>query len=597
MKFQARSPNLYRRGDRYLQEDLSAQYVYRLIEAYSLTFADMQRIFAYVREYSDLDLLCTAWDMESLEFLTDQCVDAIKLASADFVNHQLVEEAVSGKIPVLASTGMTSELEISQGIQIMKSGTAPVGLFHCISSYPPDPSDLNLGYIRYLSDLSGLIVGYSSHEEGAVGVVPAVATGAKMVERHFTLDKRLEGTDHKISSTPSEMAALVHQIRLTDYALQSKIPRIPTQGELLNWEALGKSVVASRDLDVGEVVEIRDLEVRSPGRGLKPYRMADLVGRVVSRPLSEGDFIVESDLSAVNEQVLQGVRQFTFDIEWGIPVRYHDMAEFAAMSNPDFLEVHLSAADLLYPLDDLELPRSRLFFHAPDLFENDHIVDLANEDSRYRKDSVRVLNETFEHVRSVALRAGQKGPVPVVASLGGFSASRFFDRSERTAAYRRLIDSLNSLDRDSIQLLAQTLPPFPWYLGGRRFCNLFVRPDDTIPVLDESGLELCLDVAHSCLAAINDNVDPGQYLDAFVPFARHLHVVDASGQSNEGLNIGDGDVDFVRLWNSLRAERRRVSFIPEIWQGHQDRGSGFWTALTRLQEMGFGVDYGSKSLD
>lgn len=588
VKFQARGGDLYRPGDHYLSEDLSAQYVHRLVENYSLGFDDLADLFAFVRETTSLDLICTAWDSEALEFLRGADIDAVKIASADFTNHELLASAVRGPLPVLASTGMCTESEVRMGIEIMLDGACDIGLFHCLSSYPPDPKDLNLGYMKHLRDLMGGVVGYSSHEMHARGVVPSIALGALMIERHITSDKSLEGTDHRISSDLQEFAEMCSTIRSTAEMIEANIPRTPTQGELLNQEALGKSLVASSPLKRGDVLNVHHVGIRSPGRGMRPYLKSRLIGRVVQRDIALGEFLHEQDFELSELTRTNSASTFSFSVPWGIPVRYHDYVEMSESFEPDFFEIHLSAADLKYPVSRVPfMSGSPHKFHTPDLFEGDHIIDLANSDSAYRQRSIDFLNQTFDHVRSVSRRIQFDGPVTVIASLGGFTEEVRLNDLELAEAESRLGDSLGKLRLDGLDLLAQTLPPFPWYLGGRRVCNLFVNPLETAAMAHRIGLRLCLDVAHTYLASEFLGIDHRDAWRCLLPLSDHLHVVDAIGESGEGLNIGDGAVDFPLLGSLITECSPGISFIPEIWQGHRNGGDGFRVALERLERIGF----------
>ena len=588
VKFQARGEDLYRPGDHYFSEDLSAQYVERLVDRFSLSFDQLKEVFDHARAAGGVDLICTAWDLESLAFLREQKIDAIKIASADFLNHELLKSAVDGLTPVLASTGMCTEIEIQKGLEILLNGACEVGLLHCISSYPPDKGDLNLGYIRHLENSSGCIVGYSSHELHGVGITPAIALGAKIIERHFTLDKTLEGTDHRISSDPDEFAALCTSIRDVSQMVNLRVPRTPTQGELLNREALAKSLVAARPLRSGHTLTEQDIAIRSPGRGMAPYLKESVLGRVLGRDIPLGDFIYDGDLAAERSSSGSRASDFHFSCAWGIPVRYHDYDVLSRRFRPDFLEVHLSAADLSFPINSVSFRQDiEHKFHTPDLFTGDHIIDLANRDDAYRAMSINWLNKTFDHIRSVLDRCGNSESAIVIASLGGFTEETPMSRTEMAEATVRLADSLTQLSLSRITLLAQTLPPLPWYLGGRRICNLFVDPEGTAQLAEELGLRICLDVAHTFLSCQHLGVPEETAWRVLLPHTDHLHVVDASGSSNEGLNIGDGEVNFYDLSRLIQQHAPSASFIPEIWQGHRNGGEGFETALNRLASLGF----------
>ena len=141
------------------------------------------------------------------------------------------------------------------------------------------------------------------------------------------------------------------------------------------------------------------------------------------------------------------------------------------------------------------------------------------------------------------------------------------------------------MDTAGIELLAQTLPPFPWYLGGQRYCNLFVDPTEIANFATEFGIGICLDISHTKLACNYLRMSFGDAIEMIAPHSRHLHLVDAIGVNNEGVQIGEGDVDWSSLCGQLNRLIPEASFIPEIWQGHVDNGQGFWIALNRLERL------------
>ena len=164
----------------------------------------------YAREQG-LSALCTPFDLVSLEVLVRNSVSwPLKLASADFTNHALLREAISSDLPILASTGMTAEGEIIGAVRLIRALARPgqVALLHCNSAYPAPNSDLNLRYVGRLQQLSGLVVGYSGHERGILASVAAVARGARIIEKHITLDREMEGPDHRASLLPEDFATL-----------------------------------------------------------------------------------------------------------------------------------------------------------------------------------------------------------------------------------------------------------------------------------------------------------------------------------------------------------------------------------------------------
>ena len=154
---------------------------------------------------------------------------------------------------------------------------------------------------------------------------------------------------------------------------------------------------------------------------------------------------------------------------------------------------------------------------------------------------------------------------------------------QRSANYAAILRSLNELDLTGVEIIPQTMPPFPWHFGGQRFQNLFMDPDETRQFCDQNGYRVCLDVSHSKLACNHHKWSFVDFIKKVGPITSHLHLADASGSDGEGLQFGEGDIDVPAMGKALGEYAREASFIPEIWQGHKNDGQGFWTALDRLE--------------
>ncbi len=586
-KFQMRDiESLYRSGTLVTSnEDLGAEYTLDLLAESSLTTDLILDLMDYSSALG-LVPLCTPWDIRSAQVLAEYGVPAYKIASADLTNHPLLEAVAASGRPMLVSTGMATENEIRSGVEVLQRASSEYLLLHCQSSYPPAERDLNLRYMRRLAEIGDCLVGYSSHERGYGIAVSSVAMGATVLEKHITLDRNSRGVDHVVSLEPNDFAEMVRQIRLLEEAFGSDAPRDLTQGEKLNRLSLAKSIVAARDLDVGRIVDSSDVSIRAPGRGIQPNRLSELLGTTLVRSLKEGDFFFETDLLGVGLKP----RSYFPDRPWGLPVRFHDWKQLAEKSNPDFLEFHLSYRDLEVDFRDC-VPENlsySLVLHSPDLFIGDHILDLAeSDDSRWRQ-SVDALQRVIDLANTMQERFHGGRKTLVVASLGGSSKDHLFPTDQRPELYERVSSALNMLDFGDVSLLAQTLPPYPWYLGGQRFCNLFVDPEETATFAKEQGIGICLDFAHTKLACNSLGLSFARAVEVLAPLSQHFHMVDAAGLDSEGLQIGDGEIDWPFLVGQLRRLSPGVSFIPEIWQGHVDSGLGFWIAMERLEAIMLG---------
>ncbi len=586
VKFQLRDmAALYRgAGDQLGRgEDLGPQYTLDLLARFSLGADDLFRVFDHCRAQG-IDVLCTPWDVPSVEALAAYGIPALKIASADLTNHQLLTAAAATGLPLVMSTGMSTEAEIRDSVALLRRTGTQLALLHCQSTYPAPFKDVNLRYLDRLAEIGQCPVGYSGHERGFHVALAAVARGAKIIEKHFTVDKAMEGNDHKVSLLPAEFAAMVQQIREVEEALGVPgvpAPRTVSTGEMMNRVNLAKSLVAARPITVGQTITRADVDIKSPGRGLQPNALADLVGRTAQRAMEAGEFFYAGDLV----DGVRAARAYHFRRPWGLPVRYHDYEPLLRQSNPDFLEFHFSYKDLDIDPATVFADRLPISFttHSPDLFTGDFLLNLASTDDAHWERSIRELQRVIDTTRRLRdYFTTEQDPV-IIASVGGFTTDAFVPQADRAAMYDRVGAGLARLDEDGVRLCAQTLPPFPWYMGGQLYCNLFVDPTDTSAFATAYERRLCLDISHSKLAANFVGLPFSEAVALLAPHADHLHVVDAAGVDGEGVQVGEGEIDWSAVAHQLDELAPTASFIPEIWQGHVDNGEGFWVALDRLE--------------
>ena len=586
VKFQIRDREaLYRKRRDEQSEDLGVEYIQDLLSKVELSLAEHRELRAYCQKMQ-IDYICTPWDEPSVDVLAGMDVVAVKMASADLCNPYLIARAATLGKPMILSTGMSYEDEIVRAIGQMDSLAVPYVILHCNSTYPAPEPDIQLGYIRRLLELHPH-VGYSGHERGIAVTLGAVAVGARVVERHITLDRGMEGPDHLASLEPDDFRELVDGIRQLELALPWHGPgRRVSQGELLNRENLAKSVVAARDITKGAVMTEEMLDVRSPGQGVAPYRLVELLGRPAVRDIAAGDFLYDSDLGGGGWQ--QNLT-FTVPVRWGVPVRYHDFLEYRQRIEPDLYEFHLSYRDLsLEPGPFLaEVDCSRLVVHAPELFEDSELLDLATDDDAYRTRAIHNMQRVVDATQEIAEFFPKARDMLIVANVGGFSADAPLPVQMRGALYRRFYESLAAIDFGPTELVPQNMAPFPWHFGGQRHQNIFMMPADLVEQAQRHGLRYTLDLSHLSMMCSHFSLDFQEVLASLLPHTAHLHVGDASGANGEGVEMGSGDIDWQATWTRIAAYPE-VSFVPEIWQGHKDHGAGFWSAMRFLEALGAG---------
>jgi len=580
VKFQLRDRTaLYRtRADGGVAEDLGVEYIQDLLNKVELSVDEHREVREYCRE-KGITYMCTPWDEPSVDRLAAFDVPALKIASADLCNPYLIAKAASLGKPLILSTGMSFEAEIIRAIAQVRGLGVPFALLHCNSTYPAPESDIQLRYIARLKELHG-VIGYSGHERGTAITIAAVALGATIVERHITLDRNMEGPDHLASLEPGEFRALVDGIRQVEAALPWTGPgRHASQGELLNRENLGKSVIAARAIAQGEVFALPMLRVASPGQGLAPYRLEELLGRPAGRNIAQGDFLFESDLA----DKVEVEHAYAFPVKWGVPVRYHDFRQYAEAVKPDLFEFHLSYRDLSVAPGQYLAPVActRLVVHAPELFEDSELLDLVADDLDYRRRSIANLQRVVDATHQIAEFFPHADSLLIVANVGGFSADAPRPESVRPALYERFRESCAQIDFGRTELIPQNMAPFPWHFGGQRHQNIFMMPDELAAQATALGLRLCVDLSHLQMTCNHFRIGFQQALALLLPHAAHMHVADAAGTNGEGVLMGTGDVDWPATWAKI-VQYPDVGFIPEVWQGHKDHGAGFWSALNYL---------------
>lgn len=254
-----------------------------------LSFEDFVELAAYCKEVGIM-FLSTPFDIESIRFLNDM-QDIWKVPSGEITNYPyLVEIAKTGK-RVILSTGMSDMDEIRAALDLLKkNGSGEITVLHCTTEYPAPLNEVNLNVMTTLRNEFGCKVGYSDHTKGIEVSLAAVAMGAEAIEKHFTLDRNMEGPDHKASLEPDELKALVDGIRNIELA-KGSFEKAPTESELKNRAVARKSIVAARDIKRGEVLTEENLTTKRPGSGISPMRWKEVVGTAAKRDFTEDELI------------------------------------------------------------------------------------------------------------------------------------------------------------------------------------------------------------------------------------------------------------------------------------------------------------------
>ena len=419
-------------------ENLGSQYTLDLLNKFQLSIDEMYQAFDYCNEVGIIPL-CTPWDEISVACLEDYGMPGYKVASADLTNHELFNVLADTGKPLICSTGMSNENEIKETIELMQKKGVEYALLHCNSTYPAPFKDVHLNYMDRLRELGKCEVGYSGHERDIYVSIAAVAKSAKIIEKHFTLDRDLEGNDHKVSLLPQEFQRMVEGIRQVEQSLGQGDSRELSQGEMMNRVTLSKSIFVNCNLKKGEKIETEMLVVKSPGHGLQPNRLKSLIGLPAPRAMHKGDVFYPSDL----EQPRYIPRHYSFKTKWGLPVRHHDYQSLLKLSNLKVLEFHLSYKDLELDHQNFfsrKIPAD-LVVHAPELFAGDHTLDLASPDTAYRKRSIREMQRVIEVSKTLSTFF-QNSNFPIVIRLDNVKP---FPTNPKPLTNLKLLDD-NSID-------------------------------------------------------------------------------------------------------------------------------------------------------
>ncbi|KAF5414719.1 MAG: hypothetical protein C5S38_04670 [Candidatus Methanophagaceae archaeon] len=275
----------------YQKETTSAEESqYDMIKKLELTEYDFKDLANHAKE-KKIMFLSSPFDKESVDLLDEMNVPAYKIASGEITNFPLLKHIAEKEKPIILSTGMATLGEIEEALNVIRNeGVEDIVLLHCVTSYPVKMEDVNLSVIETLRHAFKLPVGFSDHTLGITIPIAAVALGACMIEKHFTLDRNLPGPDHKASLEPDELKEMVQAIRDVEKALGDGIKQ-PTVAEKEIKKVARRSIVAKVDISEGTVITGDMLDVKRPGTGIEPKYMREIIGKRVKAYITKDDLI------------------------------------------------------------------------------------------------------------------------------------------------------------------------------------------------------------------------------------------------------------------------------------------------------------------
>lgn len=265
----------------------------QMLQKLELSQEQHAQLIAYCRK-KNIQFFSTAFDLDSLEYLYEVGLKMVKIPSGEITNLPYLRKAARLFKQVILSTGMTTISEIKDAISVFTEAGIPkenITILHCNTEYPTPMDDVNLKAMLHIQEVFGTEVGYSDHTLGIEVPIAAVALGASIIEKHFTLDKTMNGPDHSASLEPDELKAMVTAIRNLEKALSGSGIKEVSPSEQKNMAIARKSIVATKEIHKGELFSEDNIGVKRPGTGISPMKWDEVIGKVSQQDFSEDELI------------------------------------------------------------------------------------------------------------------------------------------------------------------------------------------------------------------------------------------------------------------------------------------------------------------
>lgn len=263
---------------------------FQMIKKLELDYDKHEELIACCKE-NNIMFLSSAFDLDSIDLLHKLNINIWKIPSGEIINLPYLKKIGSLKEKVILSTGMANLGEIEDAIKVLKEvGTEDITVLHCNTEYPTPMEDVNLNAMNTIKEAFKVRVGYSDHTLGIEIPIAAVALGAEVIEKHFTLDKTMEGPDHRASLEPEELKAMVDSIRNIEKAMGNGIKQA-SKSELKNKPIARKSIVAIKDIKEGELFTEENIGIKRPGTGINPMEWERVLGKIAKQDFEEDELI------------------------------------------------------------------------------------------------------------------------------------------------------------------------------------------------------------------------------------------------------------------------------------------------------------------
>ena len=498
------------------------------------------------------------------DFLEHKYFDFYKVPSVEFTNNELITKLLKSKKKVYISLGCQTELIIKNAIK-RYSKFKNYNLLHCVSNYPLAPHNSNLGYIKYFQDKYKMPIGYSSHDSDWKMIILAIAYGASVIERHITLGNR-KGLDETTSSTIKEFKEIVKTIHNCEKAKGGYHSRKPNQGEILNYQNLGRSYYLKASFRKGTILKKTELNYMSPATGLSSKDIDKYIEIPIIKDVKRGE-VLTSAFYKKSRIIGSAEQKFCNKYKISLPIRTYDAEKMRSEFKIKRYEFHLSYTEIDKNLRDIDIHRDHEYsIHLPDYISPITLIDPFDSGEIGRR-SRYILNTTFDLSKKIQKITGKTCPV-----IGSFSVIN----STKDIFYKKIYKLCKKYKKKKITLLPQWLPPIAWYFGGSFPLNVFNSSED-IDYLKKYNISICFDSSHFIMCLNGGQVNANKDLNNLIKLSSHIHISGAEGLDGEGTSFKSK-----KKYNNLILKKcLKVNCIKviETWQGHLNNYTRFHKSI------------------
>jgi N-acetylneuraminate synthase len=500
--------------------------------------------------------------------------DFFKVPSVELMNKDLIEIFKDYKKLIILSVGGHSDESIDFVLDNIQYDRIVV--LHCVSNYPTEIHNAQIGYIDYLKNKQSVEIGYSSHDANWEVCIAAIAKGAAFIERHITLSKYNSGLDHSSSSTHEEFRRIVLFADNQEALMSGSGGKVLNSGEMINLQNLGRSPILINSKKAGERISSNDIEWRSPLIGLNRYEFEKYSNFSLVSDVRKGQTLIKSHF--INRPVWQ-----SDIIEWAnkkrisLPARLHDCDRLHKKTGIKYQELHLSCRECLeFDFADLNSFSTELTYslHAPDYISSTCLFDPLSENSEIAEKSLHISRLCIKIASTLSNLTGRM--VPIVSSFSCRTNNRE-NHVKRVASF-----CVTHSREESYMWYPQWLPPYAWYFGGSVKINSYNNLED-LEVLQNNELSYCLDLSHAIMCEAFDNIEIINLMFDKIELIQHIHLASASGIDGEGIGFANVTPKLSSYFE--RALNMEVIKVLEVWQGHLDDFDGFEKGLTELYNL------------